>query len=109
MIKSKLDNSGRQFFRRIRELVRKIPASKVTTYGRLAAMIGTRDARKVGWALHGNTDPKTPCHRVVNKDGRIAPNYAFGGEGEQRKRLIKEGILFIDENRVDLSKCLWEE
>ena len=100
--------SNGDFFADVGALVRKIPKGKVTTYGRLAALLGTKDARKVGWALHGNTDPKTPCHRVVNKNGRIAPNYAFGGDGEQRRKLIEEGVVFIDSARVDLSKSLWE-
>lgn len=96
------------FFEKVRGTVRKVPKGKVTTYGRLAAHLGTRDARKVGWALHGNTDSETPCHRVVNKDGRVAPNYAFGGGGEQKKRLLEEGVGFVDSIRVNLDKYLWD-
>ena len=72
------------FFEQVYDVIRKIPKGKVMTYGQVAAILGTKDARKVGWALHGNTDPKTPCHRVVNKDGRLAPGYAFGGPNEQK-------------------------
>ena len=95
-------------FERIYKIVRKIPEGKVTTYGHLAEMIGTRDARKVGFALHANSDPKTPCHRVVNKDGRLAPNFAFDGEKEQRRRLVAEGVEFVDGNHVDLEKHTWK-
>ena len=65
--------------------------------------------RIVGFALHANRDQKVPCHRVVNKDGRLAPNFAFDGYKEQRRRLLAEGTKFRDEMHVDLEKCLWEE
>lgn len=71
-------------FEKIYEVVNKIPRGKVSTYGAIARLIGSRDVRKIGWALHANTDSsKIPCHRVVNKEGRLAPGYAFGGPGEQ--------------------------
>lgn len=73
------------------------------TYGGIADVIGTKDARRVGQALHANPDSSdVPCHRVVNKDGRMAPGYAFGGPGEQRMRLKAEGVKFIDDDHVDL-------
>lgn len=62
----------------------------------------------IGFALHANRDPKVPCHRVVNKDGRLAPNFAFGGAEEQRRRLLAEGITFKNENHVDLSTHFWK-
>jgi len=65
------------------------------TYGKVAKAIGTRDARRVGQALHANKDPNTPCHRVVFADGSLAPGYAFGGEKEQRKKLQAEGVKFV--------------
>jgi methylated-DNA-protein-cysteine methyltransferase-like protein len=95
------------FFEKVYDVVRKIPKGKVATYGQLAEMIGTRDARKVGFALHANSDPKTPCHRVVNKDGRLAPNFAFDGPREQKRRLEAEGVRFTDEDHVDLEKHQW--
>ena len=74
-------------------------------YGQIASKIGTKDARRVGHALHANHDRSTPCHRVVNKEGRLAPSYAFGGYQEQRNRLLAEGVKFLDELHVDLEKC----
>ncbi|MDZ7586145.1 MAG: MGMT family protein [Patescibacteria group bacterium] len=93
------------FFEKVYKLVRKVPAGKVVTYGQIAKALGTRDSRKAGWALHANSDgEKTPCHRVVNKVGRLAPNFAFGGEGEQRLRLEKEGLKFNKDGRVEMKK-----
>ena len=64
--------------------------------------------RTVGTALHLNPfEGKIPCHRVVNRDGRIASGFAFGGLGEQRKRLESEGVKFKDETHVDLTLHLY--
>lgn len=102
----KLKEAG--FFEKVYQVVRKIPKGKVATYGQIAMILGTRDARKVGWALHGNTSSKIPCHRVVNKDGQVATSYAFsGGWREQKHRLLAEGVKFRDETHVDLEKHLW--
>lgn len=97
------------FFERVYEVVRSVPAGKVTTYAAVAKAIQTRDARRVGQALHANPDSdKTPCHRVVFSDGMLAPGYAFGGPNEQKRRLQLEGVPFIDENKVDLTNCFFQ-
>lgn len=97
------------FSDKVFEQVRRIPKGKVSTYGQIARLIGSpRSARYVGWALRGNTEPvKTPCHRVVFKDGRLAEGYAFGGDGVQRELLQKEGVRFVDADHVDMAACLW--
>jgi len=95
------------FFKEVYKVVKTIPPGKVMTYGAVAAKIKTRDARKVGWALHANKNPDVPCHRVVDKEGKVAANFAFGGARGQRKKLLKEGVAFVDENHVDLAKHLW--
>jgi methylated-DNA-protein-cysteine methyltransferase-like protein len=96
------------FFERVYKIVCKIPEGKVMTYGQVADAIGTKDARRVGQALHANKNSSNiPCHRVVNKDRRLAPGYAFGGPNEQKMRLLAEKVAFADENHVDLRKCLW--
>lgn len=94
------------FFEQVYEVVKGIPEGKVMTYGQIGKILGTRDARKVGWALHGNKDSKIPCHRVVNKDGKVAENYSFAGWEEQKRKLLAEKVEFIDEKRVNLKKHL---
>ncbi|KKT89175.1 MAG: Methylated-DNA/protein-cysteine methyltransferase [Parcubacteria group bacterium GW2011_GWC1_45_9] len=98
---------GQGFFEKVFQVVKKIPKGKVMTYGQIAKALGTRDARKVGWALHSNNNLKTPCHRVVNNLGGLAKNFAFDGWKEQKKRLLKEGVKFKTETQVDLEKHLW--
>lgn len=92
------------FFEKVYIITKKVPKGKVITYGQIAQIIGTRDSRKVGWALHANKDRNVPCHRVVNKDGKLASGFAFGGYEQQRELLLKEGVVFKDEMHVDLPK-----
>lgn len=108
MQKLKIQAESQNLFQRVYEVVRKIPEGKVATYGQIAKILGTRDVRKIGFALHANPDSSsTPCHRVVNKDGRLAPGYAFGGPNEQKMKLVSEGVTFKGGYLVDLEKCLW--
>lgn len=88
-----------------------IPKGKVTTYGRIAQHLGNRHyAQTVGNILHDNPDPSQyPCHRVLDRDGRVAEHYAFGGAAAQRKRLEDEGIVFKENGTVDLTKYGMEE
>ncbi len=90
---------------KIYELLTLIPSGRVITYGQLAEMAGNvRWARAVGNALHKNPDgDKYPCYKVVNADGRLSSNYAFGGIEEQKRRLEKEGIA-VKNYTVDLNK-----
>ena len=91
-------------YERVYEIVEKIPKGKVTTYGEIGKKLHIAP-RVVGFALHANPDGQlVPCHRVVNKEGRVAPGYAFGGQGIQKKRLLDEKIEFTDELHVDLEK-----
>ncbi len=91
-------------FDQIYDVVKKIPAGKVMTYGQVAKAVSMKDVRKVGWALHSNKTPETiPCHRVVFKDGSMAPGYAFGGPDAQKKKLLAEGVVFVGD-KVDLEK-----
>ena len=93
-------------FEKIYEVVKSIPEGKVATYGQVALLAGNpRWARVVGYALHVNPEPGIiPCHRVVNREGRVAPSFAFGGEGVQRQLLESEGIVFETDGRIDLEK-----
>jgi methylated-DNA-protein-cysteine methyltransferase-like protein len=86
------------------KVVKKIPSGRVMTYGQVAKVLGTKDVRKIGWALHANKSSEVPCHRVVNKEGRLAKNFAFDGEVEQQRRLEAEGIFFEKDLYVDLVK-----
>ncbi len=99
-----------EIFNAIYNVVRDIPRGRVATYGQVAKIVGNRRlARVVGTALHHNPDPDTiPCHRVVNREGRLADKYVFGGSDVQRQLLISEGVE-VKENFVDLDKYQWRK
>ena len=93
-------------FEIIYEVVKSIPKGKVATYGQVARLAGNpRWSRVVGYALHVNPAPGViPCHRVVNREGKVAPAFAFGGSDIQRELLEAEGIVFEQDGHVDLKK-----
>lgn len=82
-----------------------IPKGKVVTYGQIGEYFGDRRlARTVGNILHQNPDGvKYPCYKVVNHQGKLAAQYAFGGIAAQRQRLLDEGIP-VENDGVDLVK-----
>lgn len=93
-------------FERIYDVVRSIPKGKVATYGQVALAAGNpRLARVVGYALHCNPEPDSiPCYRVVDRNGRISPAFAFGGANVQAELLKNDGVLFTDDTHVDMSR-----
>ena len=103
------------FKEKVYMLVKKIPKGKVTTYKEIANALGTAAYQTVGNIMAKNQDGflnggKTPCHRVVSKDGEIG---GFCGQkrGEpicQKKKLLKkEGIKFGKDNKIiDFEKKL---
>ena len=94
------------FFDRVYAALRQVPRGYVVTYGQLACAIGApRCARQVGFALHANPQPIViPCHRVVNREGKLAPAFAFGGVDVQAQLLREEGVEVREDNTVDLKK-----
>ena len=95
------------------QLVRQIPKGRVATYGQVASKLKMENGkwkispRSVGFILHQNKSADVPCHRVVDRNGRIAKNFAFGGAKEQRNRLLAEGVVFANETHVDLQTSLY--
>ena len=58
------------FYEQVYQVVVLIPKGKVTSYGAIAAYLGTKSsARMVGWAMNGShkIKPKVPAQRVVNR------------------------------------------
>ena len=105
-----VESAKNGFFEKVYEVVKTIPKGKVATYGQVARLCGNpRMSRQVGWALHVNPEPYvTPCHRVVNREGKVAPSFAFGGEDVQKGLLVAEGVSFVDDYTVDMEKCKWD-
>jgi len=104
------DRSGLPFPDRVALVVERIPEGFVTTYGRIAAALGSpKAARMVGWALNAQVDGRSiPAHRVVNRAGVLSGAPAFGAPERMRQLLEAEDVPFLDEITVDLEACLWD-
>jgi methylated-DNA-[protein]-cysteine S-methyltransferase len=91
------------FNQKVWALTARIPRGQVVTYGDIAKALKTKAYRAVGNALNRNPySPTVPCHRVVGSNGALT-GFA-GGLPKKRKMLSEEGVQFVDNNRVDLSK-----
>lgn len=90
----------------IYDVVCQIPPGRVATYGQVAMLAGNPHwSRVVGYALHANPRPgQIPCHRVVDRFGRVSSAFAFGGQNRQIELLQQEGVEFTQDGRVDLKK-----
>lgn len=98
------------FFERVYEVVRKIPAGKVTSYGAIARAIGSpQSARMVGWAMNASHNLEdVPAHRVVNRNGLLSGKSHFGDSNAMQQLLEAEGVK-IEENKVkDFRKHFWD-
>jgi methylated-DNA-protein-cysteine methyltransferase-like protein len=99
------------FFELVFEVARQIPRGRVTSYGAIAACLGTKSsARMVGWAMNGSgkVRPAVPAHRVVNRNGMLTGKYHFPDPDEMEKKLKKEGIKVKDDAIVDFEKFFWD-
>ncbi len=98
-------------YHRIYAMVRQIPPGKVTTYGKIARLVGGCTPRMVGYALAALKNVKegdeVPWQRVINAQGKIS---SFGdgfGSAVQRQLLEMEGVQFNCEGRVDFAAVGW--
>ena len=104
----------RNFYEQVYAVVRRIPRGKVTSYGRIAQMLGRgRAARAVGYAMNALKDKDetyadVPWQRVINSQGRISIVNRENSANRQAELLRQEGVV-VDENlRVNLDIYLWE-
>ena len=98
------------FFELVYEVARQIPKGRVTSYGAIAACLGTKlSARMVGWAMNGcrNVRPKVPAHRVVNRLGILSGKHHFDDPEQMEKLLKKEGIKVKNDTVVDFDRLFW--
>ncbi|MEM7152504.1 MAG: MGMT family protein [Myxococcota bacterium] len=99
------------FHARVYAVVRQVPPGYVTTYGQVAALLGSpRVARHVGFAMAAcaQTDEPVPWHRVINSRGEISDRGDPGRFNEQRELLEDEGVEFNARGRVDLKRFRYE-
>lgn len=99
------------FFADVYDVVRQIPKGKVTSYGAIAAYLGTKlSARMVGWAMNAahTAKPKVPAQRVVNRNGILTGKHHFGTPTAMEALLKKDGVAIKDDKVVDFVKRFWD-
>ena len=90
------------------DVVRRIPAGTVATYGQVARLAGMpRCARIVGYAMVSCSDITVPCHRVVDRFGSTKAAFDAFAPGTQRALLESEGVAFRMDGNVDLTASQW--
>ncbi len=98
-MKAEIQAGDLSFSEQVYRALASVPCGKVVSYGQIAYLLGRpRAARAVGWAMRRCPDT-LPWHRVVREDGSIAGG---GYAGERRERLIREGVLSPEDDRVDM-------
>ena len=99
------------FFDWVHEIARQIPRGRVTSYGAIAACLGTRlSARMVGWAMNAShqSHPPIPAHRVVNRNGLLTGKHHFNPPEAMQQALEREGIAVKDDKIVDFKNLFWD-
>ncbi len=99
------------FFELVYEVARQIPKGRVTSYGAIAACLGTKmSARMVGWAMNGahTVKPKVPAHRVVNRNGMLTGKFHFPTITAMEEMLAKEKVFVKNDQVVDFKTKFWD-
>ena len=105
-----------EFNNKVWDIVRRIPYGKVSTYGRIASLISPpkeisphsyyiQSPRWVGRAM-ASCPEDVPWQRVINSKGKISPRRG-NSDALQKELLEAEGVLFDDNQRVDLAIFGW--
>jgi alkylated DNA nucleotide flippase Atl1 len=82
--------------------VERIPPGRVTTYGAIAAVLGS-GARQVGWVMAHHGGP-VPWWRVVRSDGSLPASH----RGEAERRYAAEGTPVQRGGAVDMREAFWD-
>ena len=110
----RINSSGKKdsgFFEQVFQVARQIPRGRVTSFGAIAACLGTKlSARMVGWAMNGahHNDFNVPAHRVVNRNGMLSGKAHFKTPDEMQLLLEREGIRVVDDTVVDFKRLFWD-
>jgi methylated-DNA-protein-cysteine methyltransferase related protein len=99
------------FFEQVYAVTRLIPPGRVTSYGAIAAFLGSpQSARTVGWAMNAShlQSGCIPAHRVVNRQGLLTGKNHFRHPSLMQELLESEGIQVTDDQIVDFNKIFWD-
>ena len=103
--------SSDQFRMDVYAITRLIPEGRVSSYGAIAASIGSKgSARRVGWVLNGSFDavPSVPAHRVVNLLGLLTGRMHFPENMPMDELLIAEGVQITGDRVLNFEELHWD-
>jgi methylated-DNA-protein-cysteine methyltransferase-like protein len=99
------------FFQKVYKVVRQIPSGRVSSYGAIAAYLGSPGAaRMVGWAMnasHAQTQ-YVPAHRVVNRSGLLTGKHHFVSPNAMEELLEAEGVQVINNQVQFFRDKFWD-
>lgn len=99
------------FFDQVYQVVRLIPPGRVTSYGAIAAYLGSKgSSRLVGYAMnaaHGQ-QPPVPAQRVVNRNGLLTGKHHFAYPNHMQELLEAEGVAVKDDQVQDFKNRFWD-
>lgn len=99
------------FFQKVFEVVKLIPAGKVTSYGAIARYLGSGgSSRMVGWAMNSSHQnlQNIPAHRVVNRNGLLTGKHHFGGPDIMKQLLESEGVVLNGDQILNFDSVFWD-
>lgn len=99
------------FFSQVYEVVKLIPPGRVTSYGAIAAYLGSPGAaRMVGWAMNASHHHHefVPAHRVVNRNGLLTGKHHFDTPNMMKELLENEGFLFEEDQIINFNERFWD-
>ncbi|HYQ57577.1 MAG TPA: MGMT family protein [Draconibacterium sp.] len=99
------------FFNQVYEVVKQIPPGRVTSYGAIAACLGSPGAaRMVGWAMNASHSHEefVPAHRVVNRNGLLTGKHHFDNPNAMQELLEAEGLKLDGDKIIDFKEKFWD-
>lgn len=101
----------KDFYEMVYQVVRLIPKGRVSSYGAIAAFLGSKtSSRVVGYAMNGahRIKPKVPAHRVVNRNGLLTGKHHFETPYKMQELLEKEKIKVVNDQVQDFENLFWD-
>lgn len=98
------------FFNDVYEVAKLIPKGRATSYGAIAAYLGTKgSARIVGYAMNGaHLHVDVPAHRVVNRQGLLTGKHHFNPPAAMQERLEAEGVKVVKDQIQNFKSVYWD-
>ncbi len=99
------------FYEQVYQVVALIPKGKVTSYGAIAAYLGTKgSSRMVGYAMNlvHSSSLNIPAHRVVNRNGLLTGKFHFESPSKMQDLLAAEGVMVHDDKIINFKTHFWD-